>query len=488
MCNDGVTMRFHKAAPVYNAMRAILVDPAQITPLTQKSRSGSRGAKTILTPLTIDDIPTPEPPAPAWVRVRPALSGMCAKDIAFLSGADLSSPIGVYHPRKPFVLGHEVVGVVEESRKTRSVREGDRVIIEPSLFCFHKGLPPCRQCQHGNVHLCENRFREGPLCSGSSIGFSPELGGGWSEGFLAHESMLIPVHDIPDQRAVMAEPLASALHAIMKWSGEGDTALVIGSGTMSRLFVLLLSTLYPTLEIGVVYERRSAIREHRSKHQRTIPAQFAPPPDIDVGAIRALGAKHIWRAPSEEIINAIAEWVGACRLRATGDSLPLLDRGVDVIFDCRTTSETTDMAVRVLRPGGTLVLVGRGLPSQTTDWSYAWHNELQIVGSSSYGREATGARTFARAKELLADPALQLDQFVTHRYPLEMYEEALTTAQTGTGASAIKVVLEGPAAVMREREVTSSTAHSPEEELEPPVILAAAAKRARHRSAEDADD
>src|SRR2546421_3678529 len=138
--------------------------------------------------LRLEDVPEPRPPGPGWALIRPSLAGICGSDIKLLHVTGFSPVLSAYNPSTRAVLGHEVVGVVDRvAPGTTSVREGDRVLVEPIVACRHKGLGDCARCQAGEYHLCENLCRAGDLCAGQGIGFSERLGGGWSDGLVGHQ-------------------------------------------------------------------------------------------------------------------------------------------------------------------------------------------------------------------------------------------------------------------------------------------------------------
>ena len=457
-----------------------MVDPDLVQPARPaRSRRGRSPAVPAL-PLVIREVSTPEPRLPGWVLVRPALSGICRADLALLHGEETASVLTAYERRRRVVPGHEIVGVVERAAQTRWAREGHRVMVEPTLRCSHKGLPECRRCLAGESHLCENVDRAGAVCSGSAVGSSERTGGGWSEGFLAHEDMLVPADGISDQRGVLAEPAASALHAALRWIRHGDRAVVIGSGAISRLLVATLRRLHPDIDITVLYDARSAFRPRLGKRARQIENVGADEHN-DFGAIRALGAARVWRGHQEQLIQRAADLLGARMLRPDGGGLPVLDGGMDVVFDCRANPTSTDLALRLLRAGGTLVLCGRSSRHEA-EWPLVWARELTVCGSAVYGRERDGRRTFAIVREWLADPTFPADSIVTHRYPLEEYNRAIETATAGISAGAVKVVFQGPVASLQTRQTRADRdAVSGDSDLSEPVLLESTAARVRAR-------
>ena len=238
-------------------MRALVADlslpraafTAVATTLRRREAPWGRGGV-----LSLQDVPVPAlPTGDGWVRLRPTSSGVCGSDLKLLSVTGFSPVLTAFNAGERAVPGHEVVGVVEAAGPgVVGVAEGDRVVVEPTLHCRHKGLPPCARCQAGQGHLCENLAAAGDLCAGQGVGFSTRLGGGWSEAVVAHESMLTPVGDVSDDRAVLAEPASVALHAALRWQRDGDRVVVIGPGTIGLLVTAALRRLHPDLDITMV--------------------------------------------------------------------------------------------------------------------------------------------------------------------------------------------------------------------------------------------
>ena len=77
-----------------------------------------------------------------WVRVRPLLAGICGTDMSLLTGH--ASPILSPFASFPAVLGHEVVGVVEEAEREWPAR----VVVDPIICCCRAwpgAMPPLRR-------------------------------------------------------------------------------------------------------------------------------------------------------------------------------------------------------------------------------------------------------------------------------------------------------------------------------------------------------
>ncbi|MEI2639572.1 MAG: alcohol dehydrogenase catalytic domain-containing protein [Microthrixaceae bacterium] len=208
-------------------MKALVVDRRPIrfgaAMATSRIRPGSGAAVGVI---TLDDIDPPDLPSPDWVRLSPRMSGICGSDLATVDGRSSRwfEPIVSF----PFVPGHEVVA---------DDPEGRRVILEPVLGCVARGIdPPCPPCANGNAGNCE-RLAHGHVDAGLQTGFCCDTGGGWSTEMVAHPSQLHEVpDDMSDTAAVMVEPTACAIHAVLRAQIQPDERVaVIGAGTLGLL-------------------------------------------------------------------------------------------------------------------------------------------------------------------------------------------------------------------------------------------------------------
>src|SRR5215204_1258610 len=301
-----LALRYSKSVPRYLLMRA-----------------GAKRIKNLETgrfsPLQLEEIPEPELPTPEWVRVKPLLSGICGSDLGTLSSEN--SPYFSPITSPPFVLGHEVVGVVAED--SGNFRAGERVVLEPALGCAVRGIePPCRYCAAGRHALCVN-VAKGDIAPGIQTGFCRDTGGGWSEGTLvAHPSQLHRVpEDVPDEAAVAIEPLACAVHAALKVAPEPDeTALVIGAGNVGLFVVAALRQLTRSGRIICI------AKHERQKHE----------------ALR-LGADEV--VHPGEIYGELPKVLGA-EVYSPELGKPVVMDGVDKVFECVGAPGTIEDAVR----------------------------------------------------------------------------------------------------------------------------------------------
>jgi len=376
-----------------------------------------------LAPLQLRDIPSPRLPADDWVTVRASLCGLCGSDYkqVFMNGS-VDNPMTALISF-PQVLGHEVVGVVEEvGPAVRCRRPGDRVVLNPWLSCATRGLPLCEWCERGELAQCLN-FTNGTLAPGIHTGNSAHATGGFASHLPAHESMCIPIpDDVSDERAVVADPFAVSLHAILHHPPpEGGTALVYGCGTLGLLSIPILRALHPETKLLAVA---------RFDHQAELAAHF--------------GAEQVIRhRPREDVI----EQVGAATkspLQRPWRGLPMLAAGVDVVYDSVGLPETLEIGVRVTRSRGRIVVTGVETPKRF-EWTPLYFKEVSLVGSNAFGMETIdGRRQHAMAWyfDLARKHDIDGSAILTHRFALNDYREAFMSCWDQGRSGAVKVLFD----------------------------------------------
>jgi threonine dehydrogenase-like Zn-dependent dehydrogenase len=357
-----------------------------------------------IAPLRLGHYDDPALPGDGWVRVAPRLSGICGSDLAMVAGESsfYFSPI----VSMPFVPGHEVVGALDD---------GSRVVIEPVLGCATRRIdPPCAACARGEIGLC-TRTAHGLISPGLQTGFCEDTGGGWGTVLVAHESQIHRVpDDLSDEAAVLIEPLACAVHAVLRAEVPADaTVLVSGAGTMGLLTIAALRAL-------TAARRVIAVAKHPK--QRTEASR--------------LGADEVVRP--DGALRGLRLATGSL-LHEPEQGSPWLAGGADVSFECSGSPGSLDVCLRATRGRGRVVLVGLPGPARV-DLAPVWHRELDVRGAYTYGTEANGRRTFDIAIELAG--RTDLSPLVSAAYPLTRYAEALDHAMDAGKLGAIKVVFD----------------------------------------------
>jgi L-iditol 2-dehydrogenase len=290
-----------------------------------------------------------------WVRVRMRYVGICGSDIHYYADGRIGDQVVQY----PFVLGHEGSGEVSDGAGRFPKRAP--IYIEPAISCHQ-----CDQCLAGRENTCRNlKFlgnpRETPGCMCEEIALPPEC-----------------IFPLPDwmglDEAVLLEPLSIGVYAVQRSRAEtGCCAAIVGAGPMGLVVQLALSDLTPRriLASEPVAARRAAAEKLGAQ------ATFDP------------GAGG-----------------------ASGSITEASQGGVDVAFECAGTQESIDDAARMLKPGGTLVLIGipEGLDRVTYDPHHARRREITTVNI----RRQT--RCVERALSILEKKRDATRVLLTHRF------------------------------------------------------------------------
>ena len=373
-------------------------------------------------PVRLRELPDPKPLGDDLLVLQPLVTGVCGSDIKeiFLD-ADIDNPLR-HLISFPHVLGHEVAArVLEVGPAVDQLRPGDRVAVSPWLACGVRGLPPCAYCQQGDYSLCDS-FTAGPFANGMHAGNCRDVPGAYSERMIAHQSVCFPIPPgVTDEQAALSDPFAVALHAIRKAPPrQGETALVYGCGPLGLLTIHALAKLYPETRILAVdlhdYLRPFALQ---------------------------LGAHDYLTGAGAELIEKVAALASAKVLRARL-TLPWVTGGVDRVYDTVGIAATLETAVRVVKPLGTVVLVGVGTPRRY-EWTPIFFRELSVIGSNAYGAEVfEGQRQhgFEYYLRLCAEGRVDVRPMITHRFPLRAYREAFLAARAKVSRAAVKVIFD----------------------------------------------
>lgn len=371
-------------------------------------------------PICLKEIPEQKLPNEHWLRIAPKLAGICGSDLATIcaKGSPYLSPV----TSMPFVMGHEVVGtVVEAGSGVRRVRVGDRVVLQPALGCCVRGIAPlCRHCAEGNPALCRNVAR-GVISPGIQTGFCRDTGGGFSESLVAHESQVYPIPDvISDRSAVLIEPFACALHAVLNVPVEpSQTVLVIGCGSIGLLTIAALRATGVAARVVAVA---------RYDHQQQLARQL--------GANEVVGSPHHVGSRYKQWARVLGAEVHPAQL-----GNPLVIGGADVVFDCVASSESIGDGVRFTRSAGTFALVGMPAIPRGVDWTPIWFKELTLLAAYAYGLEAGGKSTFELAIEMMEQWDSRLATLVASPFPLSAYKAAIRQATSVGKSKVVKTVI-----------------------------------------------
>jgi threonine dehydrogenase-like Zn-dependent dehydrogenase len=373
--------------------------------------------------MSYKDIPEPELPGPAWVKLNTKLAGICGTDMSTIT----LSTSTYYEPfsSSPFTMGHEMVCTIAEvGPEVEGWQVGERVIVEPTLWCAPRGFAEedwCEFCQKGEPNRCTN-VAHGDLAPGMSTGACADTGGSWSRVLTAHQSQLYRVPDnVSDENALLVEPFACGLHAALQnMPADEDTVLIIGAGT-----------------IGLM--QLAALRAAGSKAKILITARYP----FQAEAAEKLGADEV--LTGGDVYQQIADRTSG-KLYTPMIGKRVLLGGVDHTFECVGADSTLDDAFRLTRAGGRVTIVGVPGVAKGIDWSAIFDNELTVSASYIYHHneqwQGETRSTFDITLEMMGSGELDIGWMVNRRYPLDDYSQALRDFRDKKSHPVIKSVFE----------------------------------------------
>jgi L-iditol 2-dehydrogenase len=195
--------------------------------------------------------------------------------------------------------------------------------------------------------------------------------------------------------AALAEPLSVAVHAGRRSGIEpGEKAMILGAGPIGLLIALVV-ILRGSVEPIVV-----------DRVERRLQAAS------DIGAYPVNFEK-------DDVLEVVKNLTDS--------------QGTDVVFEASGSPQALPAAIKAVRRGGRIVLVGN-LPNEDISAPLAnvVAKEIDIRGTFRY------ANTFSIAITLLARGLIPVNKIVTHTFDLKDTQEAFDTALSG---NALKVIV-----------------------------------------------
>jgi len=376
-----------------------------------------------LTCTDFKEIPEPELPGDDWVKVKTILGGICGSDTSQVK-LILST---YYEPLNSpqHTIGHENVGrIADIGVGVDNWQVGDRVIVEPLLWCKPRGYKDlCRYCAQGEINRCE-RFSDGDIAPGIQVGACLDTGGSWSSYFVAHKSQLFRIpENISDENALLIEPFSSSLHAVLNnFPQDNDKVLIVGAGTIG---------------LGVL----AALRALGSKADIRVLGRHG----FQADAARKLGASQVVKIDrNDDYYSEIADWSGGS-VKQPPIGRGIVIGGADLTFECVGMSSSIDDAMRLTRNGGRVILVGApGVIKM--DWTSIDSQELEVKSSFYYNHAETynGVqwKTFDLTIDLMANGKVDLGWLVTHKFQLKDYKHAFEMSNKRGKNQALKIAFD----------------------------------------------
>ncbi|MEZ6234440.1 MAG: L-threonine 3-dehydrogenase [Phycisphaerales bacterium] len=323
--------------------------------------------------------PKPEPgPRDVLIRVRKA--GICGTDKHIWEWDDWAAgriPVGI-------VTGHEFVGVIERvGSAVSNYRPGQRVSAEGHITAGKD-----YNSRTGNAHIASDT---------RIIGIDRD--GCFGEYVVVPEENVWPVHpDIPDRVAAVLDPIGNAVHTVMAANVSAKSVLITGVGIIGLMAV----TVAKAAGAGRIFA-------------------------TDVNPGRLALAKRLGAVEAFDVRQGDA-WVKEVRKATRGE-------GADVLLEMSGAPSAFDLGFRALRGGATAAILG--IPSKPITWNITEH--VVFKGATVLGINGRKMfETWYQMEELLLSGRLELEEIITHEFPLEEFAEGFRTMISGEG---IKVVL-----------------------------------------------
>ena len=328
--------------------------------------------------LEVKEVPDPVCPQ-GGVLVEVKACGICTSDVKMAQKGHRA----LVYPR---ILGHEVAGVVEES-KNEEFKAGDRVQLAPGLRCGN-----CVACKRKADNQCESR---------GIFGFTHD--GGFAEYVAVplEGPVMGSLNPLPEglsfEQAALAEPVACCINA-QELAGllPEDSALIIGGGPMGYLHALLAR------HKGA--ERTMVSETNRRRQDVALETE-----------------SRVIDTETEDLFQAVMEETQG--------------RGVDLLILACSEVILNQSLLKLLAPRGRVSLFS-GVPADVSqvriDLNFIHYQEIRIVGS--YG--STAAQN-AEAIRMISSGELSVEGLVTNIVDLDRIWEGLEYTASRKGMKTV---------------------------------------------------
>lgn len=316
------------------------------------------------------------------VKIRLSTVGVCGSDIHYYSEGKIGSQVVEY----PFKVGHECSGIiVETGKKVSNVKVGDLVVVDPSVHCG-----TCDQCLAGRPHTCRNN---------KFLGCPGQIEGCLSEYIVMPSFTCFPVTGkLNARQAALIEPLSIGVYAVRlaEIKKKETTAGIFGAGPIG-LSVLMKLLADDVTNVGMI-----------------------EPLDYRLNKAGEIGASWLINPKNEDVESAVQK----------EEELLL-----DVVFEASGEQEAVNNAIKILKPGGKLVLVGIPPDAQYVfDMDLMRRKELTIINVRRQNH------CVEEAIDLVVSGAVQVSKMVTHEFTLEETPVAFDVVE-GYKFGAIKAMI-----------------------------------------------
>ena len=337
----------------------------------------------------VNDVRLETVPVPAIAAgellLRVHTCGVCGTDLKKIATGSHSAPR---------IFGHETSGVVAAvGAGITKFQPGDRVVV------FHH--IPCRQC-----YYCQHKtFAQCPTYKkvGCTAGFEPS-GGGFAEyvrvmDWIVDQGTVKIPPGVSFEQACFVEPVNTCMKGIEAIRLQpGETVLAIGQGPIGIILSVLARKAGATVITSDLYPERLRIS-------------------------KSLGFEHLIDASQQDAVRYVREQTEG--------------RGADAVILAVGSNALIRTAMDAARPGGQVLLLAQTQRGEVVvDPAAICVDEKTLVGSYSASVDLQ-----EESVRFVMNSEMDLEQLISHRFPLQEGAQALELAAHPQPAS-MKVVIQ----------------------------------------------
>jgi len=300
------------------------------------------------------------------VKIKLQSIGVCGSDIHYYSEGKIGTQVVKY----PFPVGHECSGIIVEiGKNVTNVKVGDLVVVDPAVHCGK-----CDQCLSGRPHTCRNN---------KFLGCPGQLDGCLSEYIVMPDFTCFPVTGkLNAVQAALIEPLSIGVYTVKlaQIQNKSVSIGIFGAGPIG------LSVLFKLLADGI------------SNITMIEPLKYR------LAKAKEIGVRNIINSESENVVEKIQQ----------KEELLL-----DYVFEASGQQDAVTNAIKILKPGGKLILVG--IPPDAKyifDMDLMRRKELTVINVRRQNH------CVEEAIDLVISGKIDVEKMVTHHFQLKETAEA----------------------------------------------------------------
>lgn len=347
--------------------------------------------------LAVLDVPR-QALVPGQCMIKVSHCGICGSDIRYYYGENpwAKQTLGIEVENPPnIILGHEFVGVVVEVADDGDLALlGQRVAVNTFITCGR-----CDFCRTDRENLCPNTKHLG---HGQGWGEMEYYPGGMAEFCIAFANQVYPLPEhVSSEEATFLDPMIASLHATDVGNPQMmDKVAILGAGPIG----LLIAQFAQVYGVDKVFISDVAEENLQVAHDTGVAATFNAS-DSDAS-----------------YYDFIMDQTGG--------------EGIDVVYNTVGSQESIEEALKMLKPGGTLVLLATKEPVIS-------FKALQLSGERTIKTSSNAMYSdFPRALAMLASGKVNVKPLISHRFPVSKAVEAFDVACRKQETGAIKIVLD----------------------------------------------